>query len=114
MISIKVKGYDTEDKLQIARNFLIPSILQQYGFKDEDIVFSEHILKSIIQRVSEEHGVRNFKRGIESIASWVNMYQYVPPPDMNAIEFPYTVSEECVKKMIIDTNKSAMTNAMYM
>ena len=114
MISIKVKGYDTEDKLQIARNFLIPSILQQYGFKNEDIVFSEHILKTIIQRVSEEHGVRNFKRGIESIASWVNMYQYVPPPDMSAIEFPYTVSEECVKKMIIDTNKSAMTNAMYM
>lgn len=116
MITIEVKGFDVEDKLRIARNFLLPNILVQFGFGDNDVMFSDDILRAIIQRVPEEHGVRNFKRGIEAIASWINMYQYVPPPNTAPITLPYVVSEDCIKKMISDANstKSAAVSSMYM
>jgi len=116
MITIEVKGFDVEDKLRIARNFLLPTILAQFGFGENDVLFFDEILRAIIQRVPEEHGVRNFKRGIEAIASWINMYQYVPPPNTAPITLPYVVTEDCIKKMIFETNsaKSAAVSTMYM
>ena len=80
MIQIHVKGYSTQDKLQIAKNYLLPSIMKQYLFENNDIVFTDEILNKIIQRVPDEEGVRNLRRGIESIVSWLNMYRYVPLP----------------------------------
>lgn len=116
MITIEVKGYDTEDKLKIADDFLIPAILSQYGFQPHDVKFSHPVLRAIIQRVPDEDGVRNLKRGIEAIVSWVNMYQYVPPPDTDPITLPYTVTEACVQNMV-QPNSSARSkppSAMYL
>ena len=80
MIQIHVKGYDEKDKLVIAKDHLIPAILKQYMFTLEDVVFTDEIINKIIQRVPEEEGVRNLRRGIESIVSWLNMYRYIPLP----------------------------------
>jgi len=80
MIQIHVKGYTPKDKLEIAKNYLLPSIMKEYLFNAEDIVFTDEIINKIIQRVPEEQGVRNLRRGIESIVSWLNMYRYIPLP----------------------------------
>ena len=80
MIQIHVNGYSAQDKLVIAKDYLLPSILKQYLFKTEDIIFTDEIINKIIQRVPEEEGVRNLRRGLESIISWINMYRYVPLP----------------------------------
>ena len=46
-----------------------------YDFKDTDIVFTDEILKYIIQTYTErEEGVRNLKSCIETIVSKVNIY----------------------------------------
>jgi len=82
MIQIHVKGYSAQDKLEIAKNYLLPSILNQYLFKANDIIFTDDIINKIIQRVPEEEGVRNLRRGIESIVSWLNMYRYIPLPPL--------------------------------
>ena len=93
MIQIHVKGYSPQDKLEIAKNYLLPSIFQQYLFNSTDIVFSDEIINKIIQRVPEEQGVRNLRRGIESIVSWLNMYRYVPLPPPPAKKQKNTESE---------------------
>ena len=80
MIQIHVKGYTPKDKLEIAKDYLLPSIMKEYLFNAEDIVFTDEIINKIIQRVPEEQGVRTLRRGIESIVSWLNMYRYIPLP----------------------------------
>lgn len=97
MITIRVKGYNTQQKLSIARDYLLPDILSQYKLSKEDIIFSNNIIESIISRVPEEEGVRNLKRGMEAIVSWINMHRFVPPEGEHAVTFPVTISEEHVK-----------------
>jgi ATP-dependent Lon protease len=78
MITIRVDGYDTNDKVNIAKDYLIPELLKDYKRTSEDIVFSTEVIEKIIERVPKEEGVRNLKRGIECIISWLNMHTYLP------------------------------------
>lgn len=100
MITIRVKGYTTQDKLCIARDYLIPDILEQYKMTKEDVVFPTDVVEYIITKVNDEEGVRNLKRGIESIVSWINMHRYIPPEDGKKIEFPITITEEHVRQYL--------------
>ena len=75
MYVIHTKGFTSDDKLKICRDYLIPDIYDNYDFKTEDIVFADDILKHIIQKYTEgEEGVRNLKRCIETIVSKTNIY----------------------------------------
>lgn len=102
MITIRVNGYKSEEKVIIARDYLIPEIIKEYGIKNDDIVFSDDILKYIITITEEEQGVRNLKRNINNIISWVNMIRYIPRNDIT-IKFPYNIDEKFCDKYI---NKS--------
>jgi ATP-dependent Lon protease len=107
MITINVKGYSIEDKCIIASEYMLPIILKNYGFNENDIVFNKEIIKQIIQLVPDEEGVRNLKRGLESIVSWINMTRYLP--NENNISFPYTVTDNIVNKYIDKEKKTYMS-----
>lgn len=102
MTTIHVKGYTTREKLCIARDYLLPDILQQYNLTSKDIVFDDETLEYIIQRVPEEEGVRNLKRGIETIVGWVNMHRYVPPASgrTQSQGLPVVISEDDVRQYL--------------
>lgn len=109
MVTIRVKGYDTKEKLSIATDYLVPEVFSQYKVTNKDILFSKDILEDIIRRVPEEEGVRNLKRGIEHIVSWINMCRYIPDKDTNQlIEFPVTVTSEMVKKYVPRTDTGVL------
>jgi ATP-dependent Lon protease len=99
MITIRVNGYNTSEKLRIASDYLLPEILEQYKLTKKDIQFPKGVIEYIIQRVAEEDGVRNLKRGLEAIVSWINMHRYLPP-EGETIAFPYMVTEELVRKYL--------------
>lgn len=113
MITIEVKGYNRKEKLTIARDYLLPSILETFKIKKEDIILTDAIIEKIIGIVEKEEGVRNLKRGIESVISWINMYTYTR--EVN-ITYPYVVSSEFVEKHTLrTTNKdTAILNRMYL
>jgi ATP-dependent Lon protease len=110
MITINVKGYSVADKYIIASKYMLPIILKDYGFEENDIIFNRDIIQYIIQTVPHEEGVRNLKRGIESIVSWINMLRYLP--DEQKIEFPYIVTSDLVNMYINKENK--VYTSMYM
>lgn len=112
MITINVKGYEAKDKVVIASNYLLPAIYKQYNFNPTDICFNENIIRNIIQRVQDEQGVRNLKRGLESIISWYNMNRY---SISNSIVFPVEVNEDDVKKIIKldDSGRNRFISTMY-
>lgn len=78
MITIKVKGYDINDKIKIARDYLIKDILKEYNIKKGEYIFSDDVIKFIIDNTNEEEGVRNLQRNLNNIISHINMFKYMP------------------------------------
>jgi ATP-dependent Lon protease len=61
---IEFPGYIEEEKIEIAKRFLIPRQLEETGLQDEDIRFQDKALIKIIREYTFEAGVRNFEREI--------------------------------------------------
>ena len=91
MIVINVPGYKNHEKLILAKEYLLPEILKQYNINKTDIVFTDDTLKYIIENTEKEDGVRNLKRALNNIVSWINMMRYVPIDNIK-ISFPFEVS----------------------
>jgi ATP-dependent Lon protease len=114
MITIRVSGYKKKDKIVIAQKHLIPSIVAHFNISPSEIVFSDDIIDMIIERVAIEDGVRNLKRGIESIVSWINISRFSVNTETVAT-FPFTVTREHVRKCIKPSaDESAVHLSMYM
>ena len=108
MYKIKTKGYDTKQKITIANDYLIPSIIKNVNFQKDDIVFPIKTLEYIINENTEgEKGVRNLKRALEIIYTKLNLYRLMKE-DTTLFEnqttfkvtFPHTVTIENVKVFI--------------
>ncbi len=61
---IEFPGYIEEEKIEIAKRFLIPRQLEETGLDEEGIRFSDPALMRIIREYTFEAGVRNFEREI--------------------------------------------------
>ena len=64
---IEFPGYIEEEKVAIARQFLIPRQLEAHGLQPSRIQFSKAALQEIIREYTFEAGVRNFERSIANI-----------------------------------------------
>jgi len=64
---IEFPGYIDEEKLEIARRFLIPRQLEEHGLEDIPITFTDGALRAIVREYTYEAGVRNLERNIASI-----------------------------------------------
>jgi ATP-dependent Lon protease len=64
---IEFSGYIEEEKIEIARPFLIPKQLEEHGLSQSQIVFSNGALQTIIREYTYEAGVRNLEREIAKI-----------------------------------------------
>ena len=64
---IEFPGYIEEEKLQIARKFLIPRQLEENGLKEGQVRLSDNILREITREYTYEAGVRNLEREIANI-----------------------------------------------
>ncbi|HTE58984.1 MAG TPA: endopeptidase La [Solirubrobacteraceae bacterium] len=61
---IQLAGYTVEEKLQIAKRYLVPRQIERTGLKKSQIAFSDAGLKAIIEQRTREAGVRNLEREI--------------------------------------------------
>ena len=64
---IQIPGYTEEEKVQIAKRYLIDKQVKDHGLSDKEIVFSEGILKKIISAYTRESGVRSLERTIATL-----------------------------------------------
>jgi ATP-dependent Lon protease len=70
---IRVKGYKLIDKLNIAKDFLIPKLIKQIGLDDMKITFSQEILSWLIDTYTYEGGVRRLKELLNDILLEINL-----------------------------------------
>jgi ATP-dependent Lon protease len=64
---ISLPGYTTEEKLIIARDFLVPKQLQEHGLTPKHIEFGRPALATITGRYTSEAGVRNLERSLAAV-----------------------------------------------
>jgi len=64
---IRFPGYIEEEKLQIARQFLVPRQLRENGLSPDQLHFSDQAVRHIIREYTYEAGVRNLEREIATI-----------------------------------------------
>jgi ATP-dependent Lon protease len=68
METIRISGYTTEEKAEIAKRYLIPNKLQDAGIGAELLTIPDDALKAIITRYTREAGVRQLERAIGRLA----------------------------------------------
>jgi ATP-dependent Lon protease len=64
---IYLSGYTTEEKLGIAKNYLIPKQLDAHGLSSKILKITDSGLRSIISQYTREAGVRNLEREIANV-----------------------------------------------
>jgi ATP-dependent Lon protease len=65
---IPLPGYSEEEKLEIAKRYLVPRQIDQNGLTPEQLILSDDVLKRIISRFTREAGVRQLDRSIGKMA----------------------------------------------
>lgn len=64
---IELSGYTDDEKVQIAKKYLIPRQKERNGLKDKDIRFTDALIRKIIRSYTREAGVRELERTIGSL-----------------------------------------------
>jgi ATP-dependent Lon protease len=64
---IQLAGYTADEKLHIAKRYLVPRQIELNGLSRSQISFSDAALKAIIDEYTREAGVRNLEREIGSV-----------------------------------------------
>jgi ATP-dependent Lon protease len=91
---ITFPGYIEEEKLNIARGFLVPKQRQEHGLKDEQLTYEETALRRLIREYTRESGVRNLEREIATIC------RKVAKEVASGREDPTHVGEEDLKQFL--------------
>jgi ATP-dependent Lon protease len=64
---ISLAGYTAEEKLQIARRYLVARQLEANGLAPDQVEITDAALREIIERYTRESGVRNLEREIGKV-----------------------------------------------
>lgn len=124
MYRIQTKGYETKEKIIIAKKYLLPKIREQVKFEEDQITIPDETLEYIASNkdlTKDESGVRNLKRCLEIIHTKINLFRLIKKDsaifkddiDLD-ISFPFTVTKEHVDKLIKnETTQNQSFLAMY-
>jgi ATP-dependent Lon protease len=71
METLELPGYSEDQKMMIAKQFLIPKQISEHGLSSEYIEFQDAALQIIISSYTREAGVRNLEREVATICRGV-------------------------------------------
>jgi len=120
---IHTKGFNSPDKTAIAKEFLIPELMNEIGLNPDDISFDDEVITDIINNhCRDEQGVRKLRRILEGLLTKLNILQFSKseneslelPYDIPDLAFPLKINHKIVSKLIVDecTNKPPVS--MYL
>jgi len=99
---INVGGFDSKEKFEIAKKYLIPEELKNYP---EKLEFSDDVIRHIIMRTKQDQGVRNLKRNIEKILRKINLLKYYNDGNISYKTKNTEITCNLIDKLIKDENK---------
>ena len=112
---VKFAGYELEEKIRIVKDFIIPEIEKNVGFKKDEININVDNIKYIINKYTDkEEGVRNIKRSVEDLFLKINLLRLMKNNNGNDINieysiknlaFPLNITNEIVDELLSSKNK---------
>ena len=91
---IDVTGYILEEKVEIAKKFLVPKQLEEHGFDKKDIMFPKKTLVKIVESYTRESGVRQLEKKIAKVLRRIARLK------ASGKEFTKTISPEMLKEYL--------------
>lgn len=64
---IRLSGYTEDEKLNIAKRYLLPKQMKDHGLKEDELSVSESALRDIVRYYTREAGVRSMEREVSKI-----------------------------------------------
>lgn len=64
---IRLAGYVQQEKIEIAKRYLIPKQLREHGFSEDELTITEAAIAEIARQYAREAGVRNLEKQIRKI-----------------------------------------------
>src|ERR1051326_120447 len=68
---VEIPSYVEEEKLHIAKRFLIPKQVKEHGLQEESVLFEDDAIRQIIHGYTREAGVRSLERRIAEVSRGV-------------------------------------------
>ena len=65
---ISLSGYTEDEKVEIAKQHLLPKVMKNHGLKDKEFSLSDDALLSMVRVYTREAGVRNLERELAKVA----------------------------------------------
>lgn len=83
---LRLSGYILEEKLNIAKRYLVPKVAEDTGVKPEHYKITDDTLRKIIRDYCREAGVRNLQQQIEKVFRKIAFKLALDYPDLSAPE----------------------------
>nr|WP_183574252.1 endopeptidase La [Mucilaginibacter sp. X5P1] len=85
---IEVNGYTIEEKIEIAKQHLLPKQREAHGLKTKDVVIKGDVLEKIVEDYTRESGVRALEKKIGSVVRGVAKSIALEEPYNNTVSKP--------------------------
>jgi ATP-dependent Lon protease len=95
METIEISGYTKNEKFAIARDHLIPHVLEDHGLDAEKLKIEDEALRVIIDKYTREAGVRGLKKQLARTARFVSEKIVSGKADL-----PYVVRADMLKEVL--------------
>lgn len=95
METIEISGYTKNEKFAIARDHLIPNVLEDHGLDAEKLKIEDEALRIIIDKYTREAGVRGLKKQLARTARFVSEKIVSGKADL-----PYVVRADMLKEVL--------------
>ena len=92
---IRISGYTEDEKINIAKRYLIPKQFERNGLKDGEVVIREGVVRDIIRYYTREAGVRSLDREIANICRKIVKQILLKPTDKTV-----TVTEKRLESLL--------------
>ena len=86
---IDISSYTSKEKFYIAKDHLLPAVLEENGLNSSQLQVDDEAMKAIIDNYTREAGVRSLKRPLSSVAR-VSAEKIV----LNKVELPHIIKED--------------------
>lgn len=101
---IRLSGYILEEKLEIAKRYLIPKALKSHGLVRGQVAIHKSALKQIIDGYAREAGVRNLEKQIKKIMRRAAM-QFAENDDLDKLTITKSNLERYLEKPIFTADE---------
>ena len=118
---ISLKDFKVEEKVKIAKNYLLQNILNDFNIKQNKIKFSDSVLEYIFNNYTNktlDTGVRKFKQVLKNLVSKLNMILVAKSNknvlkllDIEELKFPVEIDKNIVDKLLKHSDKTGITDS---